>query len=202
MTSPQRPAFLVRFVRAVGLTLLVVLLALVGAYTWVHGGGNFHEVEKGTVYRSALLGSEKLEQAVDRLGVKTVLNLCGEQPGVEWYEGELEVSRRRGIKFVNMALSANTALDAAQLAKLTDALRDAPKPLLIHCRAGSDRTGLASAIYVATHGGSYHDAQNQLSLYYGHFPYLGSKSAAMGISLERFYESLAGRRVVSQAESR
>jgi protein tyrosine/serine phosphatase len=97
-----------------------------------------------------------------------------------------------------MGLSANTALDAAQLAKLTDALRDAPKPLLIHCRAGSDRTGLASAIYVATHGGSYHDAQKQLSLYYGHFPYLGSKTAAMGISFERFYENAAGRQVVSQ----
>jgi len=192
----------VRGLRAAGLVVLAILLFLGGAYACVHGGGNFHAVEKGVVYRSSLLGSEKLEQAVDRLGVKTVLNLCGEQPGVEWYEGEVEVSRRRGVKFVNMALSANTALDAAQLAKLTDALRDAPKPLLIHCRAGSDRTGLASAIYVATHGGSYHDAQNQLSLYYGHFPYLGSKSAAMGISLERFYESLAGRRVVSQAESR
>ncbi len=202
MTSPQRPTFFVRFVRAAGSIFLVVLLALVGAYTWVHGGGNFHEVEKGVVYRSSLLGSEKLEQAVDRLGVKSVLNLCGEQPGVEWYEGEVEVSRRRGIKFVSMGLSANTALDAAQLAKLADALRDAPKPLLIHCRAGSDRTGLASAIYVATHGGSYHDAQNQLSLYYGHFPYLGSKTAAMGISLERFYERAEGRQVVSQTESR
>ena len=182
--------------------LLVVLLALVGAYTWVHGGGNFHEVEKGVVYRSAWLGAEKLEQAVDRLGVKTVLNLCGEQPGVEWYEGEVEVSRRRGVNFVSIGLSANTALDAAQLAKLTDALRDAPKPLLIHCRAGSDRTGLASAIYVALRGGSYHDAQNQLSLYYGHFPYFGSKSVAMGISLERFFESMADRRVVSQAGAR
>jgi protein tyrosine/serine phosphatase len=121
---------------------------------------------------------------------------------VEWYEGEVEVSRRRGVKLVSMALSANMALDKAQLAKLTDVLRDAPKPLLIHCRAGSDRTGLASAIYVATHGGSYHDAKNQLSLYYGHFPYLGSKSAAMGISLERFYDSAAGRQVVSQTESR
>jgi protein tyrosine/serine phosphatase len=202
MTPPPRPTFFVRFVRAAGSIFLVVLLALIGAYTWVHGGGNFHEVEKGVVYRSALLGSEKLEQAIDRLGVKTVLNLCGEQPGVEWYEGEVEVSRRRGIKFISMGLSANTALDAAQLAKLADALRDAPKPLLIHCRAGSDRTGLASAIYVATHGGSYHDAQNQLSLYYGHFPYLGSKTAAMGISLERFYERAEGRQVVSQTESR
>jgi protein tyrosine/serine phosphatase len=202
VTSPQRSTFVVRFARVGGLTLLVVLLALVGAYTWVHGGGNFHEVEKGAVYRSSLLGSEKLEQAIDRLGVKTVLNLCGEQPGVEWYEGEVEVSRRRGIKFLSMGLSANTALDASQLVKLTEALRDAPKPLLIHCRAGSDRTGLASAIYVATHGGSYHDAQNQLSLYYGHFPYLGSKSAAMGISLERFYENAARRQVVSQTASK
>jgi protein tyrosine/serine phosphatase len=202
MSPPPRPTFLVKLARTMGSVLLVVLLALVGAYTWVHGGGNFHEVEKGVVYRSALLGAEKLEQAVDRLGVKTVLNLCGEQPGVEWYEGEVEVSRRRGIKFVSMGLSANTALDSSQLAKLTDTLRDAPKPLLIHCRAGSDRTGLASAIYVATHGGSYHDALNQLSLYYGHFPYFGSKSAAMGISLERFYENADGRQVVSQAGSR
>ena len=200
--SPPRPPFLVRFARVVGSILLVVLLALVGAYAFVHAGGNFHEVEKGTVYRSSWLGSEKLEQAVDRLGVKTVLNLCGEQPGAAWYEGEVEVSRRRGVKFVSMGLSANTALDAAQLAKLTDVLRESPKPLIIHCRAGSDRTGLACAIYVATRGGSYHDARDQLSLYYGHFPYFGSKSAAMGISLERFYESLAGRRVVSQAESR
>lgn len=202
MTSPRRPTFAVKFARAVGSVFLFVLLALVGAYTWVHGGGNFHEVEKGAVYRSSLLSAEKLEQAVDRLGVKTVLNLCGEQPGVEWYEGEVEVSRRRGVKLVSMALSANTALDAAQLAKLTDVLRESPKPLLIHCRAGSDRTGLASAIYVATHGGSHHDAQKQLSLYYGHFPYFGSKSAVMGISLERFYEGVAGRQVVSQTGSR
>ncbi len=202
MTPSLRATTFVKFARTVGLMLLLVLLFLVGAYVYVHGGGNFHEVEKGVVYRSSWLGSKKLEQAVDRLGVKTVLNLCGEQPGVEWYEGEVEVSRRRGIKFVSMGLSANTALDAAQLAKLTDALRDAPKPLLIHCRAGSDRTGLASAIYVATHGGSYHEAREQLSLYYGHFPYLGSKSAAMGISLERFFESVAGRRVAGQAGSR
>jgi len=202
VTSSQRPTFIVRFARAVGLALVVVLLALVGAYTWVHGGGNFHEVEKGVVYRSALLGSQKLEQAIDRLGVKTVLNLCGEQPGVEWYEGEVEVSRRRGVKFVSMGLSANTALDASQLVKLTEALRDAPKPLLIHCRAGSDRTGLACAIYVASHGGSYHEAREQLSLYYGHFPYFGSRSVAMDVTLDRFFGRLAPARVVSVSEVR
>jgi len=202
MTPSLRATTFVKFARTVGLMLLLVLLFLVGAYVYVHGGGNFHEVEKGVVYRSSWLGSKKLEQAVDRLGVKTVLNLCGEQPGVEWYEGEVEVSRRRGIKFVSMGLSANTALDAAQLAKLTDALRDAPKPLLIHCRAGSDRTGLASAIYVATRGGSYHEAREQLSLYYGHFPYFGSRSVAMDVTLDRFFGRLAPARVVSVSEVR
>ena len=202
MTLPQRPAFLVKFARATAAMLLFVLLALAGAYAYVHVGGNFHEVEKGVVYRSSWLGSEKLEQAVDRLGVKSVLNLCGEQPGVAWYEGEVEVSRRRGVKFVSLALSANTALDAGQVAKLAEIVRDAPKPLLIHCRAGSDRTGLASAIYVALRGGSLRDAQDQLSLYYGHFPYFGSKSVAMDVTLERFYPSVANRQVVSQAEVR
>ena len=192
----------VRAFRVVGLLAIALLLFLGGAYAYVHGGGNFHEVEKGVVYRSSWLGSEKLEQAVDRLGVKSVLNLCGEQPGVAWYEGEVEVSRRRGVKFVSLALSANTALDASQVAKLAEVVRDAPKPLLIHCRAGSDRTGLASAIYVALRGGSLRDAQDQLSLYYGHFPYFGSKSVAMDITLERFYPSVANRQVVSQAGAR
>ena len=192
----------VRAFRVVGLLAIALLLFLGGAYAYVHGGGNFHEVEKGVVYRSSWLGSEKLEQAVDRLGVKSVLNLCGEQPGAAWYEGEVEVSRRRGVKFVSLALSANTALDASQVAKLAEVVRDAPKPLLIHCRAGSDRTGLASAVYVALRGGSLRDAQDQLSLYYGHFPYFGSKSVAMDITLERFYPSVANRQVVSQAGAR
>lgn len=201
MSPLLRHAF-VRGLRAAGLVVLAILLFLGGAYAWVHGGGNFHAVEKGVVFRSSWLGAEGLEKAIARHGVKSVLNLCGEQPGKEWYEGEVTVSRRLGVKFVSLAFSANTALDANQVAQLADALRDAPKPLLIHCRAGSDRTGLACALYVASHGGSYRDAQDQLSLFYGHFPYLGSKSVAMDVTLERFFESVAGRRVAGQAGSR
>lgn len=201
MSPLLRHAF-VRGLRAAGLVVLAILLFLGGAYAWVHGGGNFHAVEKGVVFRSSWLGAQGLEKAIARHGVKSVLNLCGEQPGAAWYEGEVAVSRRCGVKFVNLAFSANAALDANQVAQLADALRDAPKPLLIHCRAGSDRTGLACALYVASHGGSYRDAQDQLSLFYGHFPYFGSRSVAMDVTLERFFESVAGRRVAGQASSR
>jgi len=201
MSVPPRPLF-VRILRTLGGLVLGGLLFLVAAYAYVHGGGNFHAVKPGEVYRSSWLGGEGLDKAVDRLGVKSVLNLCGPQPGAAWYEGEVAVSRRRGLSFVNLSLSANTELDAAQVAQLTKALRDAPKPLLIHCRAGSDRTGLAAALFVAAHGGTYREAQEQLSLYYGHFPYFGSKSVAMDITLQRFYESVAGRQVASQAGAR
>jgi protein tyrosine phosphatase (PTP) superfamily phosphohydrolase (DUF442 family) len=192
----------VRVLRVIGLLVILVLLFIFGAYAYVHGGGNFHEVEKGVVYRSSWLGAEGLEKAIARHGVKSVLNLCGEQPGKAWYDGEVTVSRRFGVRLMSLAFSANTPLDSNQVAQLADALRDAPKPLLIHCRAGSDRTGLACALYVASHGGSYRDAQDQLSLFYGHFPYLGSKSVAMDVTLERFFESVAGRRVAAQAGSR
>jgi hypothetical protein len=192
----------VRVLRVIGLLVILVLLFIFGAYAYVHGGGNFHEVEKGVVYRSSWLGAEGLEKAIARHGVKSVLNLCGEQPGKAWYDGEVTVSRRFGVRLISLAFSANTPLDSNQVAQLADALRDSPKPLLIHCRAGSDRTGLACALYVASHGGSYRDAQDQLSLFYGHFPYLGSKSVAMDVTLERFFESVAGRRVAGQAGSR
>jgi protein tyrosine phosphatase (PTP) superfamily phosphohydrolase (DUF442 family) len=200
--SPSLRHSFVRAFRVVGLLALAVLLFLVGAYAYVHGAGNFHEVEKGVLYRSSWLGAEGLEKAIARHGVKSVLNLCGEQPGDAWYDGETRVARLRGVVFRSLAFSAKNELEAKQLAELVEALRDTPKPLLIHCRAGSDRTGLACAIYVASHGGSYREACEQLSLYYGHFPYFGSKSVAMDVTLERFYESVAGLRVVSQAGSR
>jgi protein tyrosine phosphatase (PTP) superfamily phosphohydrolase (DUF442 family) len=192
----------VRVLRVIGLLVILVLLFIFGAYAYVHGGGNFHEVEKGMVYRSSWLGAEGLEKAIARHGVKSVLNLCGEQPGKAWYDGEVTVSRRFGVRLISLAFSANTPLDSNQIAQLADALRDSPKPLLIHCRAGSDRTGLACALYVASHGGSYRDAQDQLSLFYGHFPYFGSRSVAMDVTLERFFESVAGRRIAGQAGSR
>ena len=193
-----RPPF-VRALRVLGLLALACLLLLVGAYAYIHGGGNFHEVEKGTIYRSSRLGADGLDKAVDRYGVKSVLNLCGEQPGTAWYDGEVAVSRLRGVRFINLVYSANVALESAQVTELVETLRDAPKPLLIHCRAGSDRTGLACALYVADHGGTYQDAQGQLSLYYGHFPYLGSRSVAMDLTLARFFERVAGVRLSSRS---
>jgi protein tyrosine/serine phosphatase len=195
-------AFLVHSLKLAGAFALGSLLLLAGSYAYVHGAGNFHEVRKGVLYRSSCLGAEGLEKAIARHGVRSVLNLCGEQPGEAWYDGEVRVSRRHGVDFRSLPFSAKQELDASQVRNLIALLRDAPKPLLIHCRAGSDRTGLACALYVAACGGSYREACEQLSLYYGHFPFFGSKTVAMDATLDRFFPGLAGQEVVSRSGAR
>ncbi len=74
-----------------------------------------------------------------------------------------------------------------EIAELLDIVRRAPKPLLVHCISGADRTGLVAALYrFAITGASAAVADRELSLIYGHFRYLTSRSVAMGDSFRAF----------------
>ena len=66
----------------------------------------------------------------------------------------------------------------------------APKPLLIHCQGGADRSGLAAAIFeYAAMLRPPEQSAEQLSLWYGHFPYLWSRTGAMDDSFSAFVRS-------------
>lgn len=71
-------------------------------------------------------------------------------------------------------------------------LKNAPKPILIHCKAGADRTGLVSLLYSTRIAGLPEESSEwQLSWLYGHIgvPVLSS-TFAMDQSwerLERYY---------------
>jgi protein tyrosine/serine phosphatase len=87
-------------------------------------------------------------------------------------------------------MSASREPDPALLAHLLTALATAPTPLLIHCKDGADRTGLASALYELTvvHK-SPAIADTQLSFRYGHFPWLTSHTGAMDRTFWQFVSS-------------
>jgi hypothetical protein len=87
-------------------------------------------------------------------------------------------------------MSASRELTPAQMAELAQILRDAPKPVLIHCGSGSDRTGLACALYLFDAGYPAEAVAYQLSLRFGHFPYLWSGSWAMDNSLKAYRDHL------------
>ena len=147
--------------------------------------GNIHEIEPG-VFRSAQLGADKLSALIDEHHIKTVLNLRGNDPGKGWYDAEAKAVHDAGARYVSIRLSDSHEPDPATLAALVDALKTAPKPLLLHCAAGADRAGLASAIYelLVVHRPPA-VADEQLSFRYGHFPWLISRTGAMDRTFAR-----------------
>ena len=183
MTTTTLPRWTRRL--AVGVAGLVAAVVLVagGIYGTVQYDGNFHAVEPGVVYRSAQLTGRKLDEVVHRYQIHSVLNLRGNNRGKPWYEAELRASRADGLVHLDYALSAQQELTQAQMQAVLKLIADAPKPVLIHCNAGSDRTGLVSALYELSRGVPLAEAGSQLSLRYGHFPWLGSRSVAMDRSL-------------------
>jgi undecaprenyl-diphosphatase len=65
------------------------------------------------------------------------------------------------------------------------AVRQAPKPILIHCNGGADRTALISAIYLyEIEGRTAAESSRALNPFYGHIPYLHWRYS---IAMDRSY---------------
>ncbi|MBO9453696.1 tyrosine-protein phosphatase [Paracoccus sp. R12_1] len=164
----------------------VVMAAAIIYLAYLQLSGNFHAVVAGEVYRAAQMDGQRLARWKREHGIATVLNLRGENTGADWYEAERGVAERLGIGHIDFRMSAARSLDRAQVQDLLQVMRDAPKPLLIHCMGGADRTGLASALYVAgIAGGGEEAAEWQLSPIFGHIGIPGlSRAYPMDVTWE------------------
>jgi protein tyrosine phosphatase (PTP) superfamily phosphohydrolase (DUF442 family) len=132
-------------------------------------GRNWHEVLPGRAYRSAQLSYSDLLAAVRSHGVRTVVNLRGTSPGTDWYDAESRATRDVDIAQEDITLSALRLPAPDELRRLVDVLDHAAYPLLLHCRQGVDRTGLASALLLLLHtDATPSQARTQLGLRYGH----------------------------------
>ena len=87
-------------------------------------------------------------------------------PNVAYRSGQL------GREDFEDKLSASRLIPTTELLNILEIIKQAPKPILIHCHGGADRTGLVSAITkLALEMTTIPEAKNELSLQYGHFPY-------------------------------
>jgi len=171
----------------------VLLLSFLGYLGFLQLSGNFHEVLAGELYRSNQPSAEQLALYVKQHSIKTVINLRGENDGSTWYKDEVSESKALGVHHVDFAMSARETLSMDKAEALVEIMRTSPKPILIHCRSGSDRTGLASAIYLGKIAGvDPETAEKQLSIRYGHLSVpLVSAAYPMDESWERIETSLA-----------
>ncbi|WP_226341107.1 tyrosine-protein phosphatase [Gemmobacter serpentinus] len=158
-----------RALRTAAIGLGLTCAGLVLWPVWLQANDNFHMVKNGVLYRSAQPGPGDLARAVQNHGIHSVLNLRGAQPDAEWYQVERRDAAALGLQHVDFAMSASRKPDPQDVAALLKVMRDLPKPVLIHCRSGSDRTGFAAALYLAELAGADKEvAERQLSFAYGH----------------------------------
>ncbi|PIE54323.1 MAG: protein tyrosine phosphatase [Dethiosulfovibrio peptidovorans] len=108
---------------------------------------NFHTVSRGVLYRSAQLSLDRLARYVEAHRIRSIVNLRGAQDWRQWYRREKAFSRSRGILHKDFDISAIRTISVHELDRILDFMRRAPKPILIHCYAGADRTGLIAALW-------------------------------------------------------
>lgn len=159
MTSPHRA-------RKIGLSIALVLLVILAiVYTPLHN--NIHTVIPGQVYRSAQLSPEKLDSLVKQYHIQAVINLEGRSQEA-WFLQEQQTLADDHVQLYNIGLPAKGLPPAQQFKKLVQVLLTTPKPILIHCKNGADRTGLASAIALILYqGADLTTAKQQIAWWYG-----------------------------------
>lgn len=152
--------------------LAPLLLLLVGCRVSTDGirlTSNFYEVDPGKYYRSAQLDYDELNEVIKKYKIKTILNLQGSRPGFKWYDDEERATKENGVKLINMALNKDVLIKRNDLLHLFDSLEHSERPILVHCRSGSDRTGLATALYeMEFMGKTREEALESLSFKYLH----------------------------------
>lgn len=131
---------------------------------------NFHTVEKNKLYRSGQLSSKRLKHYIAKYGIKTVINLRGKHPELAWWQNEHNITRQCGAVLHNVSMNSRYLPSKKKLITLVNLYKEAPKPILIHCLSGADRTGEAAALWVLQQQKlGKRQALKQLSLRYGYF---------------------------------
>ncbi len=111
-----------------------------------------------------------------RRGIRTVVNLRGPVKFASWVLAR-EAAERQGLAYVNYGLRSRDLPTREELLGLLELLDGAQYPLLIHCKSGSDRTGLVAGIYlIHRRGATPAEALRQLR-----FKYLHMKSGKAGV---------------------
>ena len=146
-------------------------------YYWVYGEAgespypqipkNFHKVSEN-LYRSGQPDEDELESLHTFNGIRSVLNLR-ENNSDQDKIAAINKRWNNAITLYEIPLDTGSITED-DLYKILTVIRDAPKPLLIHCWHGSYRTGCSVAAYrIAFENWSVEDAISELMKpEYGH----------------------------------
>lgn len=151
---------------------------------------NFHTVIPGKVYRCNHPTPARLAAATRRYHLKTLVNLRGHRKC-----GSDALSRNAadqiGLTHIDMAFESRGAPHRDRILRFASLYRSLEFPMLMHCKSGADRAGLASGLVVMFEGGTTDQALQQLSWRFGHFNH--SRTGILDAFFWRYRTEAEGR---------
>jgi hypothetical protein len=131
---------------------------------------NFHWIREGEAARSSQAHLGGLEGLMRHHGLKAILNLRGENSDLSWWRYERNVCERLAAPHFDTMLDSRKLPTRPMMLRLTEAFGEAPRPFLLKCSGGQDRTGLAAALYLIHRDGW--GARAAAERHFAAFPYL------------------------------
>lgn len=133
---------------------------------------NWHWVDPGLA-RAAQIYGRFNDRLLRHHGIRTVINLRGENPDSGWYRAERAACEALGADYVDLRLGSRKLPQRESLLGLLDTFDRMAPPGLVKCSGGADRTALAAGLYLLHTRGpeALGDARRHLRrLPYLHFP--------------------------------
>ncbi len=140
--------------RVVAVGILVLLLAAGwGAYSLRHSvfPKRLRVVHRGFLYRSGQIKAHLIESTLKRLNIHIIVDLQGPNPSSDAdRNAELQAVQKLGIEYVSFPLEGDGTGLIDYYSKALSILHRAKqegKRVLVHCAAGSERTGALIGFY-------------------------------------------------------
>jgi protein tyrosine/serine phosphatase len=110
----------------------------------------FGAVVAGKVYRSGQISKFLIANVVDQHDIGTIIDLNGLDPNDADQRAELEVSQAKGVRHLRFPLRGDATGQIDRYAGAVQAIVESEhegRPVLVHCAAGSQRTGACVSFY-------------------------------------------------------
>jgi protein tyrosine/serine phosphatase len=131
---------------------------------------NFHWVVPGEAARAAQAWAGGVGAFLDKRGIRAIINLRGRNDDLNWWQHETAIANARGIAHFDAMLDSRKLPTRAMLLRLIECFDAAPRPFLLKCSGGQDRTSFAAALYLIHRGGW--QARDAANAQFARFPYL------------------------------
>src|SRR4051812_7976645 len=131
---------------------------------------NFHWVVPREAARAMQAWAGGLKTFLRRRGIKSIINLPGRNDDLSWWKSETAAAQSIGVAHLDAMLDSRKLPTRAMLERLIESFDAAPRPFMLKCSGGQDRTSFAAALYLIHRDGWQAMAAAQAQ--FARFPYL------------------------------